>query len=205
MSDAPQPYLSILIPTVIGREVEFTKLKNKLDRITEGLPPTLVEVQVIIDNKKMTIGEKREKLYKKANGIWSWQIDDDDDIADNSIQLILQAIGQEPDCITFQERCDINGKIYKSNHSLGYPDWIGDGNVELFDGFHFWRTPFFKDVIKTSIARSVPIPHIRFGEDHEWAKALQPYLKTEVHIDQDIYFYQHISTDFNERYGFDTK
>jgi hypothetical protein len=59
-----------------------------------------------------------------------------------------------------------------------------------------------KSVIKTEIARSVPIPKIRFGEDHQWAQALKPHLKSEIHIPQDIYFYQHQSSDFSERYGF---
>ena len=128
-------------------------------------------------------------------------LDSDDDIADNKIELILEAIKQEPDCITFQEHCMINGVLFKSNHSLGYGDWEGDGQRLLVDGFHYHRTPFMKSVIKTDIARSVPIPHIRFGEDHQWAQALKPHLKTEVHIPEDIYFYQHTSTPHNERYG----
>ena len=84
---------------------------------------------------------------------------------------------------------------------MDYGDWEGDGQKELADGFHYHRTPFMKSVIKTEIARSVPIPWIRFGEDHQWSQALKQHLKTEVHIPEDIYLYQHTSTDFNERYG----
>lgn len=97
----------------------------------------------------------------------------------------------------------MDGIIYRSNHSIHYPDWEGDGQKEFPDGFHFHRTPFFKDVIRTEIARKIPIPHIRFGEDHQWAQALHPFLETEVHIPEDIYFYQHQSSDFNTRYGYD--
>lgn len=160
-----------------------------------------IEVVEVSDNKEMTIGEKRERLYLLANGLYSWQIDSDDSISTDSIKLILEAITQLPDCITFQEHINIDGKIEKSNHSLEYGDWEGEGSKELWDGFHYHRTPFMKSVIKTEIARSVPIPHIRFGEDHKWAQALKPHLKTEIHIPQDIYFYQHISTPFAERYG----
>lgn len=212
------PLLSILIPTTPDREEQTKLLLKKAIRddfdcelythptwkltcgryVSQTIP---VEVLIYLDNKEMTIGEKRELMYKGAKGNYSWQIDSDDDISSDAISLIIEAINQEPDCITFQEHCMINGVHYKSNHSLSYGDWEGDGQKELPDGFHYHRTPFMKSVIKTEIARTVPIPHIRFGEDHQWAQALKPHLKTEVHIDKDIYFYQHISSPHNERYG----
>jgi len=179
---------------------EKEELKRKLHNEDYVFP--FIEVIGIRDNKEMSIGEKRELLYSKASGKYSWQIDDDDSISDNAINLILEAIKQEPDCITFQENCMINGKYYSSNHSLKYDDW-----ADNFDGFDFVRTPFYKDVIKTSIAQSVPFQHIRYGEDHAWSRDLKPHLKSEVHIDKEIYYYIHNSQpeDFNSRYGFDTK
>lgn len=202
-----KPLLSILIPTVFEREylcnLLLQKLGSKIINLS-GVDKFAVNVIREVDNKEMTIGEKREGLYQKSTGLFSWQIDDDDDIADNAIQLILEAIKSNPevDCITFEEHIDIDGKIEKSNHSLIYGDWEGEGGKELWDGFHYHRTPFMKDVIRTDIARSVPIPHIRFGEDHQWAQALKPRLKTEVHIPEQLYKYIHSSTDFNERYGY---
>lgn len=210
--------LSILIPTTPDREGQTKLLLKKIIeekydcdlythptwKLTCGRYVSLtlpVEVLVYLDNKEMTIGEKRELLYNGAKGTYSWQLDSDDDISADAIELILEAVKKEPDCITFQEHCMINGVHFKSNHSLTYVDWEGDGRKEFPDGFHYHRTPFMKSVIKTEIAKSVPVPFIRFGEDHQWAQALKPYLKTEVHIDQDIYFYQHISSPHNERYG----
>lgn len=198
--------LSILIPTVVGRESELKRLLTNIhtqagkyyDPRTVKKGEQLVEVREYCDNKEITIGEKREELYKCAHGLYSWQIDDDDDIAPNAIELILEAIRSSPDvdCITFEEHIDIDGKIQRSNHSLKYADWANGT-----DGFDYVRTPFMKSVIKTEIAKSVPIPHIRFGEDHQWAQALKPHLKTEIHIDEQIYKYIHRSSDFNERYG----
>lgn len=197
-----QPLLSILIPTTIERHEQWHILTTKINShqsVKDGL------VEEISDHagKEMPIGEKREKMYKYANGLYSWQIDDDDDIAEDAIERILDIIkvANNPDCITFQELCFINGEQFTSNFSLRYDDWEGDGSRLLSDGFHYHRTPFFKCVIRTDIARSVPIPHIRFGEDHQWAQALKPHLQTEVHIPRNIYFYQHVSTNFNERYG----
>lgn len=221
--------LSILIPTVVGREKEFANLMFKISPISlyqfgeieDGyfmaesgfyIPPkdadlfdpllseksTHVQLLSLKDNKEHSIGDKRELLYHKAKGIYSIQVDDDDELAPNAIQLILEAIKSNPnaDCITFEEHIDIDGKIQRSNHSLKYGDW---NNNE--DGYDYVRTPFMKSVIKTEIARSVPIPHIRFGEDHQWAQALKPHLKTEIHIDEQIYRYIHRSSNHNARYG----
>ena len=199
-----QPLLSILIPTTIERSIEYYRLIDRLNKVYPSLNKDGF-VEEITDHagKEITIGEKREGLYRYANGLYSWQIDDDDSISDDAIRLILEAIKQNPDCITFQEHCNINGSIFKSNHSLQYSGWEGDGQKELYDGFHYHRTPFMKSVIKTDIARSVPIPHIRFGEDHQWAQTLKPHLKTEVHIPDELYHYIHNSKpeDHNGRYG----
>jgi hypothetical protein len=199
------PLLSILIPTVVGRESEFSSLRGTLEaqrHYSNGIfGDDSVEILFAIDNKEMTIGEKREWLYGQASGKYSLQIDDDDDIDEDGLVKILGILHRNPDCVTYQEFCTINNVNFKSNHSINYEDWEGDGSKEFHDGFHFHRTPFFKDVIKTEIAKSVPIPHIRFGEDNQWAQALKSHLKTEYHLYDFIYLYNHTSTPHNERYG----
>jgi len=155
-----------------------------------------LEIAWVVDDKQMTIGEKRNKLYNYASGLYSLQIDDDDDLCDGWDELIWEALGSRPDCVTYKEKCIINGGYYSSNHSLKYADW-----GENQDGFDYVRTPFFKDVIRTEIAKSVPVPHIRFGEDHEWSRLIKPFLKTEEHIDKELYYYIHESSDPTERYG----
>jgi hypothetical protein len=212
--------LSILIPSTPDRHKDLSKLLDcineqeytrkvevfDLDGLTcwrywDLLCP--IEILVFEDEKIMTIGEKRDLLYKHAKGIYSFQIDSDDLIALNAIKLILEAIKQNPDCITFEEYVNIDGKEFKSNHSLEYFEWDGDGQAMFPDGFHYHRTPFFKSVIKTSIAQSVPVPRKRWGEDHEWARLLKPHLKTEIHIPEQIYKYIHVSSNHVERYGLD--
>jgi hypothetical protein len=196
------PLLSILIPTTIGREAEFGKLRSEIEHqknlLGMGFSFNPISVLYAVDNKEMTIGEKREWLYHNSPGQYSWQIDDDDTIPLGAISKILYNITKHPDCITFMEYCTINGSVFSSNHSLKYQDW-----GEHQDGFDYVRTPFFKSVIKTEIAKSVPVPHIRFGEDHQWARLLKPCLNNEIHIDEYLYYYQHNSKpeDHNTRYG----
>lgn len=200
------PLLAIQIPYTEERQNDFDSLFKRLNSLIESICGGGEAVIIMSDptGKHMTIGEKREKLYKDSTALYTWQLDSDDDISDNAISLILEAIEQQnPDCITFEEYINKDGIEYSSNHSLTYGGWHGDWDKKMPDGFNFWRTPFFKSVIKTEIAKSVPVPHIRFGEDHEWSIALLPHLKSEVHIPEQLYRYIHISSDSTERYGFD--
>lgn len=206
-----KPLLSLLIPTVVGREQELKSLlaKIKTGPIIEAYPHCdiridfknrPIEVVIAKDEKQMTIGGKRELLYNSANGLYSWQIDDDDSIAEDAISLILQAIKENPgvDCVTFRENCMRNGEYKSSNHSLVYEKW-----QDNFDGYDYVRCPFYKDVIRTEIAKSVPFPKIRYGEDEQWSMALRPHLKTEYHIDKELYYYFYSPKDTHEeRYGF---
>jgi len=149
-----------------------------------------IEIIFLSDNREVSIGEKRAELYRRASGLYSWQIDDDDDVANTSLRAICTAAGTGSHCITFEERCLIDGAEQRSNFSLKYADW---GNNQ--DGFDYVRTPFFKTPILTSICRQATIPPISFGEDHAFARAIKPLLKSEVHIPAQLYYYVKYNID----------
>lgn len=198
-----QPLLSLL-----GYTIGLSNFMNHGTWIKRWANEETYETELVIynDNKEITLGEKREALYREANGLYSFQIDSDDSIAPDAIEKILAAINENPDvdAISFEERCLINDVEYRSRFSNEYADWEGEGNVLLSDGFHFHRTIFYKCVVKTELAKQVPFKWVRFGEDHEWAKDLKPLIQTEYHIPEQLYHYIHNSKpqDFNERYGF---
>lgn len=177
--------LSILIPTLEKRQHLFNPLVEYIRRVIEleGLDD-LVEIVSYCDDGKLSIGEKRTRLYQMAKGVYGWQIDDDDDISNKALPSICTAAGAGPDCITFQERCIIDGIEKRSNFSLKYADW-----GENQDGFDYVRTPFFKTPIKTSICLQAPIPFISFGEDHAFARNVKPFLHSEIHIPEFFYYY----------------
>jgi len=190
--------LSILIPTVKERADSFHELLTFLQQqILDHHMQDVVEIKFLSDNKEMTIGEKRNKLYRMATGDYSWQIDDDDWVHYEAILQIVDALRDNPDCVGFKELCIFDGRrVESSNFSIRYPGWLDN-----YDGFNHVRTPFFKTPIKTRLCLQCPIPHIRFGEDHEFSKMIHPLLEKEAYIDEFIYQYRHNSSPHNQRYG----
>lgn len=213
-----QPLLSIQIPYTEDRREEMNRLYKEFERQAELYKLNSGEIEIYVDGRgrEISIGQKRSDMYQQANGLYVVQWDSDDWISEDGLKKIVDAIVYEiaysgdvnyklVDCITYEEYVHINGVNYSSRHSVEYSDWEGTGSEMLYDGFNFHRTPFMKDVIKTSIAKSVPVPDMRFGEDHEFSKLIKPLLKTEHHIPEEIYHYIYISNQtFEERYGLNT-
>ncbi len=189
--------LSICIPTVVGREKEYSRL---LDILTPQLTDE-VELVVIKDNKEISIGKKRQNLYEQCTGVYAVQIDDDDYVPSDYVVTVLAELKKEPDCIGYLEEVIDGSKRLLVCHSDRYKDWAN--NV---DGFYCVRTIFYKDVIKTSIAKQVGIKDLRYGEDHDFSRRLKAsgLLKEEAFIDKIMYFYttHHLtSNQHKERYG----
>ncbi len=47
----------------------------------------------------------------------------------------------------------------------------------------------------------VGVKDMRFGEDHDFANRILPFLKTEHYIDREMYIYQYKSEPHNIKYG----
>ena len=104
--------LSILICTVPSRvDSYFPKLLKKL----ESQLNKNVEVLWLGDDKKRSVGEKRNNLLSIANGEYVTFVDDDDDISDDYVKTILHYIvnGKGVDVINFNVMCSVNGGEYK--------------------------------------------------------------------------------------------
>jgi hypothetical protein len=158
-----------------------------------------IEIYIVEDEKELTLGQKRELMYRElAAGKYAVQWDSDDDIHSDFFKDVMAAIKEKPDCVTYEEYCWMNGREARSNHSLNYTHW-----QDNFDGYDYTRTPFYKDVIKLSIAKAISFPHIRFNEDEQWAAKLLPHLRTEIHISKQLYRYIYNSQaeEHNNRYG----
>lgn len=193
-----KPILSILIPTVVGREDKFRKLRTFIQHQIDYLNAyEQVEVLTLKDNKEMTIGEKRNRLFEMSSGIYSVQIDDDDSLHHEYVKMVLEAAKKGTDCIGYKELCVWSGKKVESSvFSKRYPEW-----KDNYDGFDHVRSPFYKCPIKTEICLQEKFKGIRFGEDHEWSKRIFPLIKSETFIDEFMYIYQHTPEEHNVKYG----
>ena len=191
--------LEIQIPTILGREETCERLVRKITSQIKSI--NQVGIKIMKDNRELSIGMKRQKLVEECTAEYLVQIDDDDDIPDCYVEEILLALESKPDCIGYIESVTINNNRLLACHSNRFDDWS-----ENQLGFHFIRTIFCKDVIKTSIAREVGFSDMRFGEDHDFARKLKAsgLLKNEVFINKIMYYYSHnslTSQQHKERYG----
>jgi len=191
--------LSILIPTTTDRQADFERLESELQK---QIGNKQVEVFSLCDNKEVSVGAKRNELYKMAQGKYSVMIDSDDWVPPYYIKEVLKAAKQDKDCIGYIEACLINGEEKKSLISLKCEKWCEFSPAK--EGFHYHRTPFFKVPIKTEICKYVGVKDMRFAEDHDFAKRVHMMLKDEAFINKEMYYYHANSMtreEHNKRYG----
>lgn len=177
------PTLTICIPTIVGRERQFNALIESIQAQAGDYP---VDILSYCDNKEISIGAKRDILYKEAQGEYVVQFDDDDSCTPDFIPVVFKYLQDRPDCVTYLERVIENGIERISCHSNRFKEW--GSHVE---GYHYVRTPYFKDVIKTEVCKAVGVADMRYGEDHEFSIRLKAsgLIKTEAHIDRVMYVY----------------
>jgi glycosyltransferase involved in cell wall biosynthesis len=193
--------LTIGIPTVKGREDVFSKLEAEVKRqISENKLEKEVQLLVDKDNKEVSIGAKRNRMYNNSQGLFSVQIDDDDWIAEDFVKLCYEGTLKDVDCIGYHEHCLFNGgNARKSDFSIKHPAWK-EFKFPV-NGFNHVRTPFCKSPIKTSLCKKVGVKDMRFGEDHDFAVRIYPHLKREHYINKIMYFYRYVSQDHKTKYG----
>lgn len=185
--------LSILIPTVEGREESFDKLFNELFRQIEGKDVELLSHK---DNKEISIGRKRQNLISVATGEYIVFVDDDDMVAPDYIEQILNHLGS--DSVGFLIECSFDGaNKCTAKASYKYKDW-GDNQ----DGYRYVRSTYHKTPVRREISLKVGFKDMRFGEDYDYSMRLIPHIKSEGFIDKIMYYYQYSSQEpHNEKYG----
>jgi glycosyltransferase involved in cell wall biosynthesis len=175
------PKLSILTPTIRGRESQLAKLQNKIEAQNRGE----VEHLTLCDNRAMTIGEKRQSLVDIARGEYIAFVDDDDDISDDYVAEILAVLPAAPDVVTFKQDCICDGAQSTIVFRLGIADETFKPNGETMrDAWHVcaWR----RETVK-----GCQFLFCNYGEDLAWAKQARTRAKTEVHIDKVLHHYRH--------------
>ena len=181
--------LSILIPTLTARSELLSKLLNKLAvQIEAASPSDKPDVEVVIseDNGEQSVGAKRNYLLNEAKGLFVVFVDDDDEISDDYVFQIRNAILERPDvdCVGMRAIMTTGGKhptpvVYSKRYE----------RPETRDGMYL-RPPQHLTPIRRSIAVRHQFPDINFGEDATWAKALYNDIQSEYFVDKVLYHYQ---------------
>lgn len=196
-----QPLLSIMIPTTVDRDALCELLIAELWQQIEAIGLEVnkdIQIISIRDNKEISVGLKRQRLLEWAIGTWVVGFDSDDYPAPTYIADIVEALVNNPntDHVGFIEDCDIDGQKSISIFSIKHKSW-----EEQEPGYDQVRCANPKSVIRRTKALEVGYKDLRWGEDRVFAEAVTPLLKSEVFIDKPLYYYRHISSDSNERYG----
>jgi len=181
--------LSILVCSVHTRYDTFApKIQKQLYdqyNILSQSDQDRVEIIVLTDNKKQMLGHKRNLMVSMAQGKYIVFVDDDDRVAEDYIQSILEATKSDADSIVFQAEVSLNGGTPKTCYYS--KDVVTDHND--IKGYH--RIPNHICCIKRSVSLESSFPHVLYGEDAGYSKVLLPYLKTEHKIDKVLYYYDY--------------
>lgn len=181
--------LSILICTLKSRHQLLQALMENLDKqIQADNAMDQVEVLVFEDDKESTVGAKRTKLLNDARGVFVVFIDDDDDIADDYIFLILDAITTKSDidCIGFRGILSVSGggarQVIYSLQNTSQVEVAGT----------YYRLPCHLTPIRKSALAGVSFSSKNYGEDSDFSSTLlrERRLKNEFFIDKVLYHYR---------------
>lgn len=183
-----QKLWSILICTLDEREASFKRIYTKLydQIIAQGLEDQ-VEILFFKDNRKYSVGFKRNSLVAQSSGEYICFIDDDDDVHENYIAMIYEALYTKPDCVSLVGVMTVNGKNPEIFiHSIKYDSWCKRDGI-------YYRPPNHLNPVKKSIASQFKFPEINMGEDaaQSMAMARSGLLKVEATIDEPYYFYMY--------------
>jgi glycosyltransferase involved in cell wall biosynthesis len=177
-----KPLLSILTPTIRGRENQLAALQDKL---TAQIGSSPVEHLVFCDNRTRTIGAKRQALVDIARGQYIAFCDDDDDISDDYVARLLAAIKTGADVITFRQRAIYNGLESEIHFGINNQDEAyNPGGITL-------RAPWHVCAWKRERVEECLFGESNYGEDLIWCKQARQRIKTGYHINSILHTYRH--------------
>ena len=183
-------FLSILMPTLPSRRATFEPLFDKL--AAQVKDKYFVEVIALLDNRRMTIGEKCNALMGSARGRFLTFVDDDDDVSPNYIDSIWNAMSMtawDADVITFGVACELRWRDGRVQSSTVFPD-VNDPNDDFRDGAITKRKPMQIAVWRTELARTSRWAHAQQEADVAWASKLWPQVKAQHKITDVLYTYK---------------
>jgi glycosyltransferase involved in cell wall biosynthesis len=167
-----------------------------------------IEFLYLMDNRRRTVGAKRNALLDMAVGEYVSFIDDDDLVApiyiDKLYRAIVKARKQEPpiDVICFQQKATLvqQGVVHRCTYSLAHyhqrePDKRRVlASTQEANTLDWTGPPAHTMVWRREVVRPCRFPEKQFGEDVDWVDQACERAKTELTLTDELYFY-----NFNDR------
>ena len=188
--------LTILVPTVPSRIDSFyPRIMKQLLEQTKKY--NNIELVAFFDNKKRTIGKKRDEMLKLAQGKYVTFVDDDDRLSEDYVYEIMNAItNNDVDCIVYNTETTIETTNIKvlCKYGIEFTE-TGYINNEQTQ----WRgKPAHTMIWKSSIAKKHNFLDMGNGEDYNWVNRAYRDIKTQHRIDKILYFYDACYTTTSE-------
>lgn len=179
--------LDILICTLYSRRELFEALYAKLHgQIVRAGVVGRVGIRYMCDQKQMTVGEKRNRLIAESGAEYICFIDDDDDVSDDYVTVIVNALESRPDCVSLLGVMTVRGKGERVFvHSIEYDSYFEKAG-KLF------RPVNHLNPVRRSAALRIEFLKKSCGEDTDWAMSMHRsgLLSTEVVVNKPYYYYR---------------
>jgi len=185
--------ISILILSIPSRTESVTALMKKLDGQLGNRRS--VEILVLTDNRSQSISEKRNVLLRAARGQFVCFMDDDDGIANDYIDQLLNAIKENPsvDCVSFNQFCSLDGEPMNVEFGIGNPHgqlWrTQDGMLGDIKRPPYHMCLWRREIAQSEEFRPMYSANGQSTEDIDWLMRLYPKVQTEHHIDAPLHMY----------------
>jgi len=184
--------LSILIPSIPSRWAIAQKLYTKISKMCEGKD---IEILLFLDNKKRSVGAKRDALVQMSRGKYFMFVDDDDDLI--SVDEIYQATFQDVDVITFKQL-----SVSPNKDKTPFVVTFGLGNENEINVnrqmttitetvFSDCKRPPYHICAWNQTFKKYRFPESSYGEDWEWVQQCIAEAKTEIFIDKILHRYNY--------------
>jgi glycosyltransferase involved in cell wall biosynthesis len=187
----PEPILlSILTASIPERALKLALLSEKLAEQIGDLP---VEHLVFLDNRRRSIGGKRDALLRIARGTFIAYVDDDDTVSPDYVEALVAAIkiaikttmeNKQVDVITFAQFARVDeahAKIVFGLRQQNQP-FIPDTEVQ--------RAAWHVCAWRRSVAILSHFPESNYGEDWAFAEPLNRIARASIHLDKVLHYYR---------------